>query len=70
LFTVCSGSGTYTLFITLFISKLFCTKGCMVGGEGGGEGGIGRVGPGKSHKTHNIQYRIQNTTAAKLIYTK
>ncbi len=31
---LCLGGLSYALFISLLISKLFCTKGCMGGGEG------------------------------------
>jgi hypothetical protein len=55
---------SYTLIISLLISKLFCTK-----GEVGG-GAIGRGWAVKSHINHNKQYRIQNTAAAKLMYEK
>jgi hypothetical protein len=30
---ICTGGVSYTLYISLLISKLFCTKGCMGGGE-------------------------------------
>jgi hypothetical protein len=33
-----TGGVSYALFISLLISKLFCTRGCMGGGEGGREG--------------------------------
>jgi hypothetical protein len=32
---LCTGGVSYALFISLLISKLFCTKGCMGGGGGG-----------------------------------
>ncbi len=51
IFFLCTGGASYALFISLLISKLFCTK-----GERGPLGG-----PWKSHKTHNMQYRMQNT---------
>ncbi len=34
---LCTEGVSYALFISLLISKLFCTKGCM-GGRGGGVG--------------------------------
>jgi hypothetical protein len=61
---------SYALLISLLISKLFCTKG---DGGGGGEGeSLEGVGPENHIKTHNMQYRIQNTetAAAKLMYIK
>jgi hypothetical protein len=90
-----TGGLSYTLFISLVISKLFCTNG--EGGAGGGRESppplplpplprihffpMGKVGEGEggplegvdpeNHiKTHNMQLKIQNTAAAKLIYIK
>ena len=34
----CTGGLSYALFISLLISKLFCTKGYMGGGGGAGSG--------------------------------
>jgi hypothetical protein len=48
-----------------------------VGEREGGGGPLEGMGPGKSHKTNNMQYRMQNieyrilnTAAAKLMYIK
>jgi len=50
----------YLIYFTYrLISKLFCTKSCM-----GGENSCTNC------KTHNIQYRIQNTAAEKPMYIK
>ncbi len=55
------GGVSYALFISLFISKLFCTK-----GEGGPLEGV----VPKNHKKLTTQHAVQNTDAAKLVYIK
>jgi hypothetical protein len=57
-----TGGVSYKLFISLFISKLFCTKGCLGRGGRAGEAGGGlleEVGPEKYR-----QYRALNPLKA------
>jgi hypothetical protein len=65
---LCTGGVSYALFISMLISKLFCTK----SEGGGGESPLEGVGPENHIKlaTCTTEYRIQNTAAAKLMYIK
>jgi hypothetical protein len=65
---LCTGGVSYALFISLLISKLFCTK----GEGGGGRRPLEGVVPENHIKLTKCttEYRIQNKAAAKFIYIK
>jgi len=72
--SLCTRGVSYALYISLFISELFCTKGCMGGGGEESSSPSAHFIPLTTTppKTYSTENRIQNTEdrIQKLIYIK